>query len=119
MWPSEPVGLQTAATSPRKPLGSTCRSIFVSDVERPGRRTTARPPLDEYSNRAPSGRLLDVGCGHGLLLDEARRLGYEVEGLELAEDAAAHARDQLHLTVHAKTLAELPGPPRYNAIVLA
>ena len=87
--------------------------------EEAGRRATARRLLDEIGKRAPSGRLLDVGCGHGLLLDEARRLGYEVEGLELAEDAAAHARDQLHLTVHAKTLAELPGPPRYNAIVLA
>ena len=29
-----------------------------------------------------SGRLLDVGCAHGLLLEEAQRLGFEAEGIE-------------------------------------
>jgi SAM-dependent methyltransferase len=85
--------------------------------EEDGRRATARRLLDQIGGFAPSGRLLDVGCGHGLLLDEARELGYEVEGLELSEHAAAYARHQLGLTVHSKTLAELDG--RYNAIVLA
>jgi SAM-dependent methyltransferase len=85
--------------------------------EEPGRRATARRLLDQIGRFAPSGRLLDVGCGHGLLLDEARQLGYEVEGVELSEHAAAHARDQLGLTVHSKTLAELNAT--YNVIVLA
>jgi 2-polyprenyl-3-methyl-5-hydroxy-6-metoxy-1,4-benzoquinol methylase len=87
--------------------------------EEAGRRATARRLLDQIGRLAPSGRLLDVGCGHGLLLDEARKLGYETEGLELSEHAANHARDRLGLTVHAKTLAELPEKPRYNVIVLA
>jgi SAM-dependent methyltransferase len=87
--------------------------------EEAGRRATARRLLDQIGRQAPSGRLLDVGCGHGLLLDEARKLGYEVEGLELSEHAAAHARDALGLTVHARTLADLPLEPGYNAIVLA
>jgi SAM-dependent methyltransferase len=65
---------------------------------------------------APSGKLLDVGCGHGLLLDEARGRGYQVEGVELSEQAAAHARS-LGLTVHARTVAEVKST--YNAIVLA
>ena len=47
------------------------------------------PPARRDRRHAPSGRLLDVGCGHGLLLDEARRRGYETEGLELSEHAAA------------------------------
>jgi SAM-dependent methyltransferase len=66
--------------------------------------------------------VLDVGCGHGLLLDEARWRGYEVEGLELSEHAAAHARGRLGLPVHARTLDRLVAdlaPPRYDAIVLA
>ncbi len=72
--------------------------------EEAGRRATARRLLDAIGERAPSGRLLDVGCGHGLLLDEARGRGYDVEGLELSEHAAAHARRELGLTGHAKTL---------------
>jgi len=85
--------------------------------EERGRRATANRILDAIAGRAPSGRLLDVGCGHGLLLDEARTRGYEVEGLELSSDAAAHARDGLGLTVHQTTVDELDS--RFNAIVLA
>ena len=87
--------------------------------EEAGRRATARRLLDQIGKLAPSGRLLDVGCGYGLLLDEARDRGYQTEGLELSEHAAAYARDELGLTVHSKTLAELKGDPRYNVIVLA
>src|SRR3954469_3121828 len=87
--------------------------------EEPGRRATANRILDAIGKRAPSGRLLDVGCGHGLLLDEARKRGYDPVGLELSEHAAAHARTTLGLEVHAKTLADLPPEPTYNAIVLA
>jgi SAM-dependent methyltransferase len=90
--------------------------------EEEGRRATARRLLDEIAKHAPGGRLLDVGCGHGLLLDEARARGYSVEGLELSEQAFAHAHDALSLTVHARTLGDLvqdPDAARYAVIVLA
>lgn len=90
--------------------------------EEQGRRATARRLLDAIGRHVPSGRLLDVGCGHGLLLDEARQRGYEVEGLELSEHAAAHARHELKLPVRPHTVADLVAasdPPRYAAIVLA
>lgn len=97
------------------------RDAHYLDEER-GRRATARRLLDAIGRHVPSGRLLDVGCGHGLLLDEARRRGYAVEGLELSEYAAAHAREVLGLPVRRRTVAHLaaePEPPRYAAIVLA
>jgi SAM-dependent methyltransferase len=87
--------------------------------EEAGRRATARRLLDAIGAHAPSGRLLDVGCGHGLLLDEARDRGYRPEGLELSEHAAAHARSAFGLTVHAMTLADVPPEQRFNVIVLA
>ena len=40
-----------------------------------------------------------MGCGHGLLLDEARRRGYEVTGIELSTGAAEYAREVLELDV--------------------
>ena len=67
--------------------------------EEAGRRETARRLLDLIARHVPAGRLLDVGCGHGLLLDEARRRGYEVAGIELSTGAAAYARDVLELDV--------------------
>src|SRR3954471_12807415 len=75
--------------------------------EEAGRRRTARRLLDALSRHAGGGRLLDVGCGHGLLLDEARRAGWEAEGLELSRRAASHARERLGLRVHERTLGDL------------
>src|SRR5919205_3953248 len=68
-------------------------------AEEAGRRATARRLLDLIGRHVPAGALLDVGCGHGLLLDEARRRGYETTGLELSSGAAAYAREVLELDV--------------------
>lgn len=88
-------------------------------VEEEGRRRTARRLLDLLAKHVPSGRLLEVGCGHGLLLDEARRRGYDTEGLELSVDAARHARDALGLSVRETVLEDtaLDGE-RYDAVLL-
>jgi SAM-dependent methyltransferase len=75
-------------------------------AEEPGRRRTARRLLGALGEPPPGGRLLEAGCGHGLLLDEARRLGWDVLGLEPAAGAAAHARDVLGLPVEEVTLAD-------------
>lgn len=45
------------------------------------------------------GRVLDVGCGPGWLLDAFRASGWEVCGTELSERSAAHARRVLGLDV--------------------
>jgi len=88
-------------------------------VEEEGRRRTARRLLNLLAKHVPSGRLLEVGCGHGLLLDEARRRGYDAEGLELSVDAARHARDALGLTVRETVLEDtaLDGEC-YDAVLL-
>jgi SAM-dependent methyltransferase len=39
----------------------------------------------------PTGRLLDVGCAYGFLLQEARRF-FDVSGIEISEEAAAACR---------------------------
>ena len=89
-------------------------------AEEPGRRATARRLLDMIGEYAPAGRLLDVGCGHGLLLDEARSRGYEVAGVELSRSAAAYARDVLGLPVEEIPLEQVePADDGYAAIVLA
>ena len=47
---------------------------------RPGRRRTSQRLLDAIERHAPRGRMLEVGCGHGLLLDEARARGWAGRG---------------------------------------
>jgi 2-polyprenyl-3-methyl-5-hydroxy-6-metoxy-1,4-benzoquinol methylase len=87
--------------------------------EEQGRRRTARRLLDLLATVAPRGRLLQVGSGHGLLLDEARRRGYDVEGVELWSEGVAHARDRLGLQVREAAIEDvhLDGE-RYDAVLL-
>ncbi len=42
--------------------------------------------------RSRAGRLLEVGPAYGLLLKHARDRGWQVKGVELSSEAAAHAR---------------------------
>ena len=76
-------------------------------TEEVGRRRTARRLLDAVERHARRGRLLDVGCGHGLLLDEAGSRGWQGAGLEIAAASLAYARDELGLDVRDATLDEL------------
>lgn len=49
--------------------------------------------------REGGGRLLEIGCSHGLYLERVRELGWEVEGLELGEDVVKIATEQRGLQV--------------------
>jgi SAM-dependent methyltransferase len=91
-------------------------------AEEAGRRATARRLLDLIARHVPAGALLDVGCGHGLLLDEARRRGYETTGIELSSGAAEYAREVLGLDVAEEPLESFAaGQPEgaYQVVVLA
>ena len=47
----------------------------------------------------PPGRLLDVGCAAGFFLDEARRSGWDVAGVDVSEWARRQAGDRFGLEV--------------------
>jgi SAM-dependent methyltransferase len=67
---------------------------------------------------APSGRLLDVGCGKGHFLASARAAGWDATGIEFADSSAeeAKARYGLDVIVDDYMTAELPGP--YDAVTM-
>ena len=133
-------GRASTATCSRAPTAAPCSSracpsgaelhdLYRDDARRRVPREEAGPARDRAAaarpdRRAtsPAGRLLDVGCGHGLLLDEARRRGYEVSGLELSRAAAGYARDVLGLEVDeaaGRGVRRRGRPTRYDVIVLA
>ncbi|MFH1746096.1 MAG: class I SAM-dependent methyltransferase [Planctomycetota bacterium] len=62
-----------------------------------GLRRTARARLRRLvrlTSPGSSRRLLDIGCGTGVFLDEARGCGWRVRGIEVSEYAAAQASRQ-------------------------
>jgi 2-polyprenyl-3-methyl-5-hydroxy-6-metoxy-1,4-benzoquinol methylase len=68
--------------------------------------------------RRGAGRLLDVGCNEGRGLAWYTRNGFQAEGLEINERAAAVAREQGY-TVHVTPLAEFNSHEPYNVIILS
>ena len=98
--PSLPIGAE---------LGDLYRDMDDGDylAEEAGRRATANGLLDAVERRRHPGRMLEVGCGHGLLLAEARRRGWQTRGLELSAQSAAYARDTLGLDIVEQPLEHL------------
>jgi glycosyltransferase involved in cell wall biosynthesis len=93
------------------------RDVAYLDEE-PGRRQTARRLLERIEGQMPGGRLLDIGCGPGLLLDEARRRGYLTAGLEPADSARAYAGEQLGLDVSGGSLEEFTTGETFDVITI-
>src|SRR5262245_38459304 len=88
-------------------------SHFVLEAERALK--LAKPDSDDEDIK---GRLLEVGCGPGLLLDVARFRGWEVLGVEPNEEAAKWAAATLGLNVLQEPLGADP-PVRDADIVIA
>jgi SAM-dependent methyltransferase len=58
-----------------------------------------------------SGRLLDVGCGTGVFLEEMQRSGsWQLAGIEPAEEAAAYARKELGIPVSEGRFSDIEYP---------
>jgi SAM-dependent methyltransferase len=82
------------------------------------RREFART-VESIRRHVPRGRLLEIGCAYGFFLDEAARAGFEVAGIELAADAAAHARGRgLDVTTGVADAATLERLGAFDVIVL-
>ncbi len=64
------------------------------------------------------GKVLDVGCGRGLLLNKLKQRGWDPVGTELSEDAATYARDHLGLPVITEPLEEIGLPSNEFDLVI-
>lgn len=74
----------------RRPTGSRAREVYgAEDIHDFARRAI----LDALAIK-PGDRLLDVGCGGGLLLRDARYAGASVTGLDHSEEMVLLARER-------------------------
>lgn len=83
-------------------------------------RRQARRRLRLLPRPVPGGapRLLDVGCAAGFLLDEARKQGWDVVGIEANDSMARHGREVLGLDIRTGTFEQdvVRGP--FDAVVM-
>lgn len=71
--------------------------------------------IPDYVN---NGKVLDIGCSHGALLQELRGYGWEVKGLEMHKKSAEYAQS-LGLDVYQSTVEGIDFPDNYfNAITM-
>jgi 2-polyprenyl-3-methyl-5-hydroxy-6-metoxy-1,4-benzoquinol methylase len=68
--------------------------------------------------RQKPGKVLDIGCGRGLLLNKLRERGWQPQGTELSEEAAAYARERLNLPVSTQALQDLNFPAEEFDLVI-
>jgi len=74
------------------------------EAEAPTLRRTFERRLDELARHQPGGRLLDVGCGPGLLVEAALARGYDAHGIDASAHAIERARGALGARVRTGTL---------------
>ena len=68
--------------------------------------------------RRNNARVLDIGCGRGLLLQAFRNAGSEVMGTEFSDDACRFARDVLKIPVRVGLLHDLKFPDNSFDVVV-
>ena len=66
--------------------------------------------LGMMAEKAPGRRLLEVGCGAGFFLKAAERAGWQVEGIELSEEASRFAVERLQLPIRRERAETAPIP---------
>jgi len=81
---------------------------YIGDAER--HREAARRRLRLLARFAPrNGKLLDVGAAAGFFVDEARRAGWDAEGVEVAEHMVEWGRRELGAPLRAGDLSDVDG----------
>jgi SAM-dependent methyltransferase len=118
-WPAPPAS-EMGRYYPDAYYGSAAEKRFEGPVEGLQRALYGlRASRVERAAGGRPGRVLDVGCGRGFLLDAFRRRGWTVEGTEMSEASSAHAREVLDLPVRVGPLESLGLPPEsYDAVTL-
>ena len=92
--------------------------LFMNDAE--SIRQRGREDVAWVQRFKTAGRLLEVGCMYGFMLEQAQRQGFACYGIEISDKAAQYAREQLGLKVHTGRVEERPfGDCRFDVIYLS
>ncbi len=86
--------------------------------EEKGRRAQAQIVLRQILKQKNYGELLDIGCGPAFFLDEAKKSGFKVTGIDLSAWAKKYAKDNFDINVTQGTLQSAHFPDRHFDVVV-
>ena len=74
--------------------------------------------VEAVSQLKDRGRILEVGCAHGFLLDHFRKSGWDTCGVELSKASARYAKNVLELNVQNVPLSQADLPDNFFDVIL-
>ncbi len=87
--------------------------------EEAGRREQAKAILEFIARYKNVGSVLDIGCGPAFFLDEAKKAGWQPQGVDLSAWSKEYAAKQFGILVHKGSLEEAHFPDRsFDAVVM-
>lgn len=89
---------------------------YVSEEK--GRGEQAKLILAKISKFKKTGKLLEIGCGPGFLLNQAKRQGWNVSGVELSLWAQKYAQERFDVSIQRGTLFEAAFPDRFFDVIV-
>ncbi len=92
------------------------KSIITAEraIRRDAKRSCS--VLDKFIGNSSS--LFDVGCGRGFFLDEAKKKGWKVAGMDSSASMVSYAREKLHLKVERGDAISYKSHDKYNLVTL-
>lgn len=82
-------------------------------------RKDAKKTLQILAKLINKGTLLDIGCGAGFFLDEARKSGWQIEGVDMSGVAVKYAKEKLSIPTKIGDFLKLEYmQKRYDVVVL-
>lgn len=97
-------------------------NLDVQDIcaEEEAQRKTVRIILERLNKLKPErGKLLCVGCAAGFFLDEARKSGWQVSGVDLSFASAGYIKDKFSLEIFRGSLKKANfAPSSFEVIVI-
>jgi 2-polyprenyl-3-methyl-5-hydroxy-6-metoxy-1,4-benzoquinol methylase len=85
-----------------------------------GHRLHSKKILNEIEKIYPQkGKLLEIGCAAGFLLNTAREMGWQVEGIEPEESIARYAIEKFDLNVRNSSIEIEKFPENHFDIIIA
>ncbi len=88
--------------------GEVGYSNYIADED--NIRLTAQGRLRHISRFIEPGRMIDVGCAMGFFIDEAHRMGWQVEGLDVSGFAVDYVQNRFGHSAYHGSLMDLDLP---------